>query len=515
MKRSVGESRSISRMRWIGTTGKRATAVLRGRETLLRPTRRSGWLGIERQPIKATMNSPAEILRPAGFWPGYRTIWRWHFYAGLVCIPFVIWLSLTGTIYLFKPQIEAWLDRRYDRLEVTGATARCEAQVEAALNAVPGSNLHFYELPRSSHSAVRIIVGRGTDEYRVYVHPQTLRVLHVVDESKRPMTVIFHMHGELLMGDWGSRVVELAASWAIIMILTGLYLWWPRGAPRFGGVLHPRLRQGKRIFWRDLHAVTGVWVSALALFLLLTGLPWASNWGKYLEKIRTLTHTASNPDWTTGSSSEASARKARNPIPAPGAPGLHAGHAKGLTSGEPVTLYAGLDKMVASVAPLRLAYPVLIAPPVRDGDPWTAKSDAQNRTLRVNLALDPATAAIIKREDFAQAQWIDRIVETGVAAHEGQLFGLPNQLLGVFTAAGLTLLSASSVVMWWRRRPERVLGAPPVVPRERLPPGFIVAVVALAMYLPMLGCSIVAVWLIELLLLRRLPAARQWLGLAA
>ena len=45
---------------------------------------------------------------------GYRTVWRWHFYAGLFCIPFVLWLSLTGTIYLFKPQVEKFLDRNYD-----------------------------------------------------------------------------------------------------------------------------------------------------------------------------------------------------------------------------------------------------------------------------------------------------------------------------------------------------------------------------------------------------------------
>jgi transposase len=33
----------------------------------------------------------------------YRTVWRWHFYAGLFCIPFVLWFATTGTIYLFKP----------------------------------------------------------------------------------------------------------------------------------------------------------------------------------------------------------------------------------------------------------------------------------------------------------------------------------------------------------------------------------------------------------------------------
>mgnify|MGYP003608572640 CR=1 FL=1 len=37
-------------------------------------------------------------------WPGLA--WRWHFYAGLFVIPFMILLSLTGIVYLFKPQLD-------------------------------------------------------------------------------------------------------------------------------------------------------------------------------------------------------------------------------------------------------------------------------------------------------------------------------------------------------------------------------------------------------------------------
>ena len=33
-------------------------------------------------------------------------LWRWHLIAGLVVCPFAILLSITGAIYLFKPQIE-------------------------------------------------------------------------------------------------------------------------------------------------------------------------------------------------------------------------------------------------------------------------------------------------------------------------------------------------------------------------------------------------------------------------
>jgi len=455
------------------------------------------------------MKSAAEEAHLERSWPGYRTIWRWHFYAGLIAIPFIIWLATTGAIYLFRPQIEAWLDRPYDDLEITGAPASAETQVRAALDAEPGSNLHFYQLPTSPRSAVQIIVGRGADEFRIYVHPQTARVLRSVDEDSRPMTVIFHLHGELLMGDRGSMIVELAASWAIVMIATGLFLWWPRGSKGLAGIVYPRLRQGPRVFWRDLHAVTGIWVSALALFLLLTGLPWASNWAKYLEAVRSLTHTSGNPDWTSGSAAEAAARLARNGLPTPHSI-MH--HHAAATGGAP---YEGIDTIVAAAAPLHLAWPVLIAPPVVSGGLWIVKSDAQNRTLRSSLQMD-ARGAIVRREDFGQQQWIDRWVETGVAAHEGQLFGPANQLLGLFTALCLITLSISAFVLWWRRRPEKVLGAPVYLAPERpLAVSFVIVVVAFCVYLPLLGLSAIVVRTLELLILRKIPGCRRWLGLAS
>ena len=173
------------------------------------------------------------------FLPDYRAIWRWHFYAGLLCIPFVLWLSTTGSIYLFKPQIEAWIDRPFNQLLPQGAKSmNADAQVSAALAAVPGSNLHFYELPRNAGDAPQIIVGKGKDEFRVYVHPVSGHVLKVVNEDERLMNTIFHLHGELMAGDRGSLVVELAASWTIVMILTGLVLWWPRQKLRSSQLRH-------------------------------------------------------------------------------------------------------------------------------------------------------------------------------------------------------------------------------------------------------------------------------------
>ena len=438
----------------------------------------------------------ASVTPTGWFWPGYRTVWRWHFYAGLVCIPFILWLSVTGAIYLFRPQIDAFLDRPYDHLPATGAVAPARAQIAAARAAVPGSVLNAYQLPRDTTAAAQILVQRGDDLMRVYVDPRTCAVLSVQNEAGRPMNVLFNLHGELLLGDRGSMIVELAASWAIVMILTGLYLWWPRGACSIVGVIVPRLRGGGRAFWRDLHAVTGVWVSIFTLFLLVSGLPWAASWGRMLMVAQSLaTGVSATALWPIGSPSETPTLTPHN-----GRPRSPEGS-------------VDLDRMIAAVGSEHLPYPALILPPSNVSKLWTATTKTENRTLDVQLTLAP-DGRVIKRATFAQESLVDRIVEIGVAAHEGQLFGWVNQALGVFTAVGLIALSISAVMMWWLRRPAGVLGAPPSPSDVRLLPVLIAAIVVLGVLLPLLGLSLVGILLLERLLLRRIPATATFLGLS-
>ncbi|WP_156678574.1 PepSY-associated TM helix domain-containing protein [Sphingomonas profundi] len=443
-------------------------------------------------------------------WPSYNAIWRWHFYAGLFCVPFVLWLACTGSIYLFRPQIEALIDRPYAHLATIGPPATAAAQAAAAVRAVPGSVLHRYQLPDAADDAVQVVVGRTARETRVYVHPHSLAILKTVGEDDRLMRVVFRLHGQLLMGDPGSYVVELAASWAIVMILSGLFLWWPRNGG-LGGVLYPRLRAGGRTFWRDLHGVTGFWVSFFALFLLLSGLPWSAGWGGYLKAARSLAAGPATPtDWSTGAADEGRRRAALDA----GTRAMLDDHAEhgGMAMAHPSGPLAPLDRVVRTVRPLGLAGPVLVAPPTGPGQPWTAKSDAADRPLRTDLTLD-AAGRLLTRKDFAQRRLIDRIVGYGVAAHEGQLFGWLNQLLGLLTAIGLVLLSVSSVVLWWRRRPADRLGAPPATARAPAAAGFVLLLAALGVLLPLLGLSMLAVLALERLALRRMPAARRWLGL--
>jgi uncharacterized iron-regulated membrane protein len=65
-----------------------------------------------------------------------------------------------------------------------------------------------------------------------------------------------------------------------------LYLSWPRKGAIIWSVLLPRLsRKNPRLFWRDLHAVPGFWGAAVLIFLIITGLPWATFWGENFARV--------------------------------------------------------------------------------------------------------------------------------------------------------------------------------------------------------------------------------------
>lgn len=464
-------------------------------------------------------------------WPDYRAVWRWHFYASLLCIPFVIILSISGGIYLFKPQIEAWNDLAFDRLDIKGTPASAAEQARAAMGFVPASTFNGYELPNSPHSAARVLVRQKGETVRVYVHPETLEVLHTFPESQRFLRVIHRLHGELLIGDRGSMIVELAASWTIVMILTGLYLWWPRGTKGMAGVVYPRLRLGSRVFWRDLHGVTGVWIAIFALFLLFSGLPWSKSWGTYFKAVRNVTGTAvARQDWAAGSetesASESTSKKDRSD--SSGDHAEHGGNTRPAAASDSTPKLGRqsnrddapspndltpIDRVAAKIRPLGLLPPVVIAPLGRGTADWTAKSMTPNRPYRVNLVVNGATGEIVSRENFSDRHWIDQIVGVGITAHEGQLFGWPNQLLGLLTALGLILVCVSGVVMWWRRREAGVLGAPRMALTPRLSWSLIALVVAIGVYLPMFGATLLLMLIVERGVLSRIPRVRDWLGL--
>jgi uncharacterized iron-regulated membrane protein len=309
------------------------------------------------------------------------------------------------------------------------------------------------------------------------------------------MRVVQKLHGELLNGRLGSAFVELAACWMIVLIVTGLYLTWPRRRT-WARALWPPLERASGRWVRQVHGALGIWVSGLILLFLASGLPWTGVWGEGFEQVRRWAGAASPESGTHGGagshggqaagsrgdglaawsrSGEEGRVNVASAAPAPGA--------------EPIRLQAVVERASREA----LAPPVEIAPP-RDGDGvWTVRSMTQRRPDRVTLHYDRWSGEERMRIGFADQHPLQRTVSYGIAFHEGQLFGALNQALGVLTALGVIAMSGTGLVMWWRRRPRGTLGAPALPADLRLARGVVALVIAFAVFFPLVGASLLAV----------------------
>jgi len=430
----------------------------------------------------------------------YRTIWRWHFYAGLFSIPFVILLALTGAIYLFKPYYEQWQESQFHQLPVSGERLSANEQIQSALDAVPNGKFLSYRLPQAEDESVLVNV-QAQENWQVFVNPYSGEITGKQESGLQLMNVVKTIHGELLLGTVGSILVELAACWAIVLIVTGLYLWWPRNAQGMAGIVYPRLRDGSRIFWRDIHAVTGIWISALALFLLVTGLPWALVWGAALKEVRSFEMTPVQQDWTQSRAQEHQHWRAQAADVFDLAPDV-------LRTAEQLQLASPVELSIASVHHMHDAQTHAHTSHYT----WKASSQSANRPLRADVWIK-GDGSVEKQSGFAEKKLLDKAIGVGIAAHEGSLFGWFNLLLGVLTCAGLILISVSGFIMWRRRKPEAALGAPHAMP-TRIGFGVVAITIGLALFLPLLAISLIALLVIEFVLLRRVSGVSQWLGLS-
>jgi uncharacterized iron-regulated membrane protein len=425
----------------------------------------------------------------------YGRLWRWHFFAALIVIPFVLWQSVTGTLYLWS---EWWMDQAHPEMRFvrgqqqplplseqigaalqtaqaqpsgpsSGVAAQHSDRVHATHHGVATSGLAVQRVliaEEPNRSTTVLFQGPDGLPFPVFIDPYAGTVLGKLSATAWLPGITRALHGGWPLGDSGSWLLELGDGWAILMLATGLYLWWPRG--RGVAALWPRTGAGTRVLLRDLHSCVAAWFSVVFLFFLVSALPWTAFWGgKVLSTIESNIGQKSPAGFSPGGASVAQFAKASLPIEQAVAAARQAG------------VHGTLD--------IRLA-------------PWpgaqlfmtnTHVLPSQDRTL---LA-DPAAGDI--RGDFKNEQIpvIPRLVALGIHVHQAD-FGAVNVWLNTAFAGSLVWLCITGVLSWWNRRPAGTVSAPPKV-NARLPGAVATIVVVASVLMPLFGVSVLLIVLVE------------------
>jgi uncharacterized iron-regulated membrane protein len=440
----------------------------------------------------------------------YRLIWRWHFYAGLFAAPILVLLAITGGLYLFEREIDRLL--HHDAVAVMPGVVDTPLalQQKAVLAAYPGATIGRYAAPvapdRAAEWGITTAAGEGM---AVFVDPTNAKVTGAVPDSARLTSILSALHCEIMIGKSGDLIVELAASWGFVLLVSGMFLWWPRKT-RVAGTVLPRVKARGRALIRDLHAVPALWIAPIIAFLILTGLPWSGFWGDNLARLGTVEALAPALSPTPNFS------------PAPDAPPHHpeiqaeaANHHPfadelpwavrhaAMPSATHAAMPGGFDadalQALAAArgmdgAGLRIFFPQSA------GDVFTASYIPDQAQSQRTLHVDPATGKILADIGWQQYSPLGKAVEFGVMVHLGRQFGLANQIVLAVICAGFVAIIGFGLYAWWLRRPARRLGAPPVTGGYRATWPVVAIAVVLGVLFPLVGLSMLVIAAIDLVI---------------
>lgn len=450
----------------------------------------------------------------------YTAAWRWHFFAGIVVIPFLLVLATTGLVMLYYTALQTPVGEQLTVVPGLAARTSPLQQLAAAQAALPGGTAATYIPASGPESPVQFELKRNEQVFAVDVDPYTNAVLRVVDKDSTLYALAHRIHGTLLLGEIGDTIVEVVAGLAVLMLATGIYMWFQRKGAALA------IATSRRGFWRRWHQLIGLYAAVLLCFFLLSGLAWTNVWGGKLvqpwnsfpaEKLGPAPQSGhAHGAMNHGEHKQVPWGLEQTPLPASTPVAGHAGHAE--------------DTMVDLDAVDRMARELGFGPRFRVNLPQDANGvytvsrtsmsgevdrPGDERTLHI----DRHSGEIVAEARFADYSALAKSMAVGVAVHQGSM-GWWSIALDVLACSVVIFLCISGTAMWWLRRPARA-GWLPVPPRQtvspvrpgstrpdsKLPglthPGLAMLLLALGIVFPLLGAAMLAGLLVHALTAQR------------
>jgi uncharacterized iron-regulated membrane protein len=415
-----------------------------------------------------------------------RWLWHWHMLAGLITLPIILLLCVTGILYLFKDDYNqyAYQDTvKVSAIKETGSSANANISpknlalrlsYDQQLKAVQAYTTRAVDkvmLPSNPEQATAfILAGKGFVKTTLYVNPYTAQVTGEINPKDTGMFLVRKLHGELLLDKAGTYVVELVASWFIVLLLTGLYVFWPDKSQGLSSLFSIRTGLGKRIFYRDLHSVSGFWLSLFMVVIIAGGMPWTDIFGDNLKWVQKKTDTGYPKHWQ---------------------------HSKGLNStpnGQSLTI----DQVVNHAQRYNLKGTITISLPKT---PQSVTS-ISNRSLWLNdqqvIHLDQYSGAIIKQYTWQDVGVLMDIRQVAMRLHQGE-YSAVNWWFVLLIVTLFTVSTTAGLISYLYRKPVGQWGTIRIPQRFIVGKSVLTLILGLAILFPLFGASLLVLSLIKIL----------------
>ncbi|MFM2587018.1 PepSY-associated TM helix domain-containing protein [Vibrio sp. TBV020] len=449
----------------------------------------------------------------------YFLVWRWHFYAGLFVIPFMLMLSVTGLVMLFDDEIEELRYGALINIEPQSTQVAVSTQLEAVQKAYPSAVITQLIVTGSKEQANRFNVRlENGKSLFVTVNPYDAEVLGEIDRSDSWYQLANEIHGTLLIGQWGDYLIEVSASLGILLLVSGIYLWIPRDSATKVGFLRIRTNSGTRTLIKDIHTNLGGTLSVILLLFLLSGLAWAGVWGAKMVQgwntFPTYYTWGDKPQSTQlhkhlnhGSEEEMPWNLELAAVPE--SSGHHGGH----QTENDLTQYHSDDSISVDAIALKAEQLGLTQYRI-----YLPQSETGVYTIAANSmagdVIDPRLDRTVHVDQYSGQTLIDvtwddytvvaKLMAAGVSLHQGDLSPV-NKWLNVFFCIAFIAISVTGAWMWWIRRPVKQsrLGVPPRFELDGIWKVGLGSLLLVGVLFPLAGVTIIVAMLFDTLLIQK------------
>lgn len=264
----------------------------------------------------------------------------------------------------------------------------------------------------------------------VYVNPYTGQILGIYNEKYDLFPILKSIHWSLLLkADWGKYVVGIPVVLFIIMLITGIILWWPK---------NKKMRKGRFSFdwknvktWKrknyDFHNILGFYASFIALIMSLSGIYFAYPWVKNAFNI-TLSSSPELPKEKEIKSPDSSAGK-NNAV-------------FDMTSQETQKLY-----------PASSSFRIPLNGKNKKGKelqniPVTVYGEEGRFAIRNQLVFDQYSGRLLLNKSHQQLNTAEKYAHANYDIHTGSYFGIIGKIIWFLAGLVCTSLPVTGFLVW-------------------------------------------------------------------
>ena len=375
-----------------------------------------------------------------------KVIGQVHLYLGLSSGLVILIVSITGCLWVFQEELRPlfYADRMY--VDAPPSAQRLPASLlkqraEAAL----GNQYHADRMyiPAKAEESVYVQFRKfntGEEDggspffytdyveyfYRVYLNPYTGEVIRIENTKWEFFNVVLWIHFSLLLSyPIGHLIVGYAVLIFVVMLITGLILWWPRNKAAAKQRFWFRWKATTR--WKrknyDLHNIAGFYALTIALLIALTGLVWAFDWvGESIQWLanggKTIERKA--PEYNISS--------------------LEGKGALDHIIGGMFTAHPSAESYYLRF-PKEAEAPLFVSVMLRKSgyDNW------------VNYQYDPYSGRRLEKKSFADMNNGEKVQALNFPVHVGSILGLPGKIIAFLASLVSASLPITGFMIWWGR----------------------------------------------------------------